>query len=39
LGLEFSHRAYVLETGRIVKEGRSEDLAKNSEIRKTYLGI
>lgn len=39
MGLEFSHRAYVLETGRIVKEGRSEDLAKDSEIRKAYLGI
>lgn len=39
LGLEFSHRAYVLETGRIVKEGRSEDLAKDLEIRKAYLGI
>ena len=39
LGLEFSHRAYVLETGCIVKEGRSEDLAKDLEIRKAYLGI
>jgi branched-chain amino acid transport system ATP-binding protein len=39
LGLEFSHRAYVLETGRIVKEGRSEDLAHDPEIRKSYLGI
>lgn len=39
LGLEFSHRAYVLETGRIVKEGRSEDLASDLEIRKAYLGI
>lgn len=39
LGLEFSHRAYVLETGRIVQEGRSEDLAKDPEIRKAYLGI
>ena len=39
LGLEFSHRAYVLETGRIVKEGKSDDLAKDPEIRKAYLGI
>jgi branched-chain amino acid transport system ATP-binding protein len=39
LGLEFSHRAYVLETGRIVKEGRSKDLAHDPEIRKSYLGI
>ncbi|MDI6762303.1 MAG: ABC transporter ATP-binding protein [Thermodesulfobacteriota bacterium] len=39
LGLEFSHRAYVLETGRIVKEGRSEDIIKDPDIRKSYLGI
>lgn len=39
LGLEFSHRAYVLETGRIVKEGRSAVLAEDSEIRKAYLGV
>jgi branched-chain amino acid transport system ATP-binding protein len=39
LGLEFSHRAYVLETGRIVKEGRSEDIIKDPGIRKSYLGI
>ena len=39
LGLEFSHRAYVLETGRIVKEGKSENLAEDPEIRKAYLGI
>ncbi len=39
LGLEISHRAYVLEAGRIVKSGRSKDLAGNPEIRKAYLGI
>jgi branched-chain amino acid transport system ATP-binding protein len=39
LGLEFSHRAYVIETGRIVKEGKSKDLINDSEIRKAYLGI
>ncbi|MGD0236787.1 MAG: ABC transporter ATP-binding protein [Syntrophorhabdales bacterium] len=39
LGLEFSHRAYVLETGRVVKEGKSEELAEDSAIRKAYLGI
>jgi branched-chain amino acid transport system ATP-binding protein len=39
LGLEFSHRAYVLETGRIVKEGESRELAKDPEIRRAYLGI
>jgi branched-chain amino acid transport system ATP-binding protein len=39
LGLEVSHRAYVLETGRVVKEGRSADLAEDPAIRKAYLGI
>ncbi len=39
LGLEFSHRAYVLETGRVVKKGKSADLAGDPEIRKAYLGI
>jgi len=39
LGLEISNRAYVLETGRIVKTGKSEDLAKDPAVRKAYLGI
>jgi branched-chain amino acid transport system ATP-binding protein len=39
LGLEVSHRAYVLETGRVVKEGKSADLAEDPGIRKAYLGI
>jgi branched-chain amino acid transport system ATP-binding protein len=39
LGLECSHRAYVMETGRVVKEGKSDDLAAHPEIRKAYLGI
>ncbi|HWJ02902.1 MAG TPA: ABC transporter ATP-binding protein [Verrucomicrobiae bacterium] len=38
LALEISHRAYVLETGDIVLEGRAQDLAQNPEIRKAYLG-
>lgn len=39
LGLEFSHRAYVLETGRVVKEGKSAELAEDPGIRKAFLGI
>lgn len=39
LGLEFSHRAYVIETGKIVKEGNSKDLIKDTEIRRAYLGL
>jgi len=37
--MEISHRTYVLENGRIVREGRSEDLLKDDEIRRSYLGI
>ena len=38
LALKYAKRAYVLEAGRIVMEGRSEDLANNPAIRKAYLG-
>jgi branched-chain amino acid transport system ATP-binding protein len=37
--LEIADRAYVLENGRIVLEGRSEDLLENELIRKAYLGL
>ncbi len=36
--LEISHRAYILETGRIVLQGRASDLAEDSEIKRAYLG-
>lgn len=36
--LEISHRAYVLETGRITIQGPAGDLAEDSEIRRAYLG-
>jgi branched-chain amino acid transport system ATP-binding protein len=38
LALQYAHRAYVLEAGRIVMEGPCRDLAKNPEIQKAYLG-
>ena len=37
--LAVSSRGYVLETGRIVLEGPSEELAVNQDIRAAYLGI
>ena len=37
--LQISHRAYVLQTGRIVLEGRGEDLLKSDLVRKAYLGM
>ena len=36
--LLLSHRAYVLQTGKITMEGNSPDLLKNPEIEATYLG-
>ncbi len=39
LGLELTHRAYVLETGRVVKQDRSDCLAGDPDIRKAYLGL
>lgn len=36
--LLLSHRAYVIQTGEIVMEGRSEDLLHNPEIEAAYLG-
>lgn len=36
--LSIADRAYVLETGNIVLEGRAEDLLHNDAIKKAYLG-
>jgi len=36
--LEVSDRAYLLEDGRIVMNGRSSELAKSRELQKVYLG-
>jgi branched-chain amino acid transport system ATP-binding protein len=32
-------RAYVLETGRVVREGPTEQLAEDPEIKRAYLGL
>jgi len=37
--LETADRAYVLENGRIVAEGKSKDLLQEDRIRKAYLGL
>lgn len=38
MALSIAHRAYVLETGRVVLSGHAKDLAESDEIRKAYLG-
>ena len=38
MALQFAQRGYVLETGSIVLEGVSEELADNPDVKKAYLG-
>lgn len=39
LALSAADRAYVLETGRIVREGPAGELINDPELRRAYLGI
>lgn len=39
LALELSHRAYVLETGRVLLQGPSADLKNHPAVQKAYLGM
>ncbi|TFZ00695.1 ABC transporter ATP-binding protein [Ramlibacter henchirensis] len=39
MAMRISHRACVLELGRIVAEGVPEELMKRPEIRQAYLGV
>jgi branched-chain amino acid transport system ATP-binding protein len=36
--LRISHRAYVLDTGRIVLTGTGADLLSNDEVKRAFLG-
>ncbi len=36
--LKIADRGYVLETGRIILEGATEDLLENREVERAYLG-
>ncbi len=38
LALEVSHYGYVLETGRIILEDKSDALRENAQVRAAYLG-
>ncbi|MEH1129487.1 ABC transporter ATP-binding protein [Micromonospora sp. CPCC 206061] len=37
--LSRAHRAYVLETGKIVQEGTGQELLTDSRVRDAYLGV
>ena len=36
--LSVADRAYVMETGKIIKEGKASDLLNDDSIQKAYLG-
>ena len=38
MALSIANRAYVLETGKVVMEGRAKDLLEDDSVRKAYLG-
>ena len=38
MALSIAHRAYVLETGKIVLQGKASDMLENDNVRKAYLG-
>ena len=39
LALKISHRAYVIETGKITLSGTGRDLLDDDNVRRSYLGI
>ncbi|MBQ8201195.1 MAG: ABC transporter ATP-binding protein [Clostridia bacterium] len=38
MALSIADRAYVLETGRVIKSGLADDLLHDDDVRKAYLG-
>ena len=38
MALHIAHKAYVLETGRIVLHGKASDLLNHPDVKKAYLG-
>jgi branched-chain amino acid transport system ATP-binding protein len=38
MALSIAHRAYVLQTGRVVLSGAASDLRRDPAIREAYLG-
>jgi branched-chain amino acid transport system ATP-binding protein len=39
MALSIAHRAYVLETGRIVLSGGAREIAENPQVKEAYLGV
>jgi branched-chain amino acid transport system ATP-binding protein len=38
VSLSIADRGYVLSTGRVVLEGKADELIENDDLRKAYLG-
>ena len=39
VALRYAHTGYILESGRVVMEGRAEDLRENPDVKEFYLGM
>jgi branched-chain amino acid transport system ATP-binding protein len=39
MALSVAHRAYVLETGKIVLSGPAREIAENPQVKEAYLGV
>ena len=39
MALKIAHRGYVMETGRITLADTAENLLKNDDVKRAYLGI
>ncbi|MGA2546094.1 MAG: ABC transporter ATP-binding protein [Rectinemataceae bacterium] len=39
MALGVAHRAYVLQTGKIVLSGKAQDVARDENVKKAYLGM
>lgn len=37
--LSISNRAYVIENGQVIMEGKGQELLKDKDVAKAYLGI
>ena len=38
MALQFAHRAYIIQNGKIDFEGDSQDLLNNDKVKAAYLG-
>ncbi len=39
VALRFAHFGYILESGRVVMDGRADDLRENPDVKEFYLGM